>query len=92
MAEKTVHAVVSGKVQGVFFRDSTRIEAERLGLSGWVRNKGDGSVEALISGQESKVDQMVKWLYQGSPMSKVSGVEVEVAASPGNLDGFDIRY
>lgn len=92
MAEKCLHAVVSGRVQGVFFRDYTRSEAERLGVSGWVRNRSDGAVEVLISGEEHKVDQMVEWLYQGSPMSRVSSVEVDSAESPGDLRGFEIRY
>ncbi|MFP3982071.1 MAG: acylphosphatase [Desulfurivibrionaceae bacterium] len=92
MAEKSLHAVVSGRVQGVFFRDYTRSEAERLGVSGWVRNRSDGSVEVLISGEEHKVDQMVEWLYQGSPMSKVSSVEIDAVENPGELRGFEIRY
>lgn len=92
MAEKNVHAVVSGRVQGVFFRDYTRTEAERLGVSGWVRNKSDGSVEVLISGEEHKVDQMVEWLHQGPPMAKVSSVELESVDNPGILKAFEIRY
>lgn len=92
MAEKNVHAVVSGRVQGVFFRDYTRTEAERLGVSGWVRNKSDGSVEVLISGEEHKVDQMVEWLHQGPPMAKVSSVELETVDNPGSLKAFEIRY
>ncbi len=92
MAEKTVKAVVSGKVQGVFFRDYTRSEAQRLGVAGWVRNKKDGSVEILASGDEYRVDQLVEWLYQGSPNARVSSVEVKTAEKPGELKGFEVRY
>jgi len=92
MAEKSVHVLVKGKVQGVCFRDYTRSEARSLGVSGWVRNTRDGSVEALISGEEDKVDQMVKWLYQGSPMSRVSSVEIEDVEKPRDLTDFRIKY
>ncbi|MFO7762081.1 MAG: acylphosphatase [Thermodesulfobacteriota bacterium] len=92
MAEKNVHALVSGKVQGVFFRDYTKSEAERLGVSGWVRNKRDGSVEVFISGKADKVDQMVNWLYQGSPTSRVSGVKANTVEKDPGLIGFQIRH
>ena len=92
MTQKTIHAIVEGKVQGVFFRAYTRDEAEMLGLSGWVRNRPDGSVEALISGDARNVDRMLEWLETGSPMSKVSRVIIESGQQPSETKDFVIRY
>ena len=92
MTQKTIHAIVEGKVQGVFFRAYTRDEAERLGLSGWVRNRPDGSVEALISGDTRNVDRMLEWLATGSPMSHVSRVIIEPGQPPAETKDFLIRY
>lgn len=92
MTQKTIHVIVEGKVQGVFFRAYTRDEAEMLGLSGWVRNRPDGSVEALISGDARNVDRMLEWLETGSPMSKVSRVIIESGQQPSETKDFLIRY
>jgi acylphosphatase len=92
MTQKTIHAIVEGKVQGVFFRAYTRDEAERLGLSGWVRNRPDGSVEALISGDTRNVDRMLEWLETGSPMSHVSRIIIESGQPPAETKDFLIRY
>ncbi len=67
---------VTGRVQGVFFRDSTRREAERLGVTGWVRNRPDGSVEALICGSETQLATMRAWLAHGPPAARVDAIEV----------------
>ena len=58
-----VHVLVSGKVQGVFFRSSTKNMAEELGLSGWVRNLADGRVEALFEGKKEVVETMIEWIF-----------------------------
>jgi len=92
MTQKTIHAIVEGKVQGVFFRAYTRDEAERLGLSGWVRNRPDGSVEALISGDARNVDRMLEWLETGSPMSQVSRVIIKSGQQPSEVKDFFIKY
>ncbi len=89
-AAKTVHVVISGRVQGVWFRAWTRDQAGNLGLSGWVRNCFDGSVEAVFSGPADKVDLMVKACWTGSPMSNVSGVEVNNEIQT-PLPGFKFR-
>lgn len=68
--------VVSGRVQGVWFRDSCRHEADRLGLAGWVRNNRDGTVEAVFEGSEEAVGEMVGWCRVGSPRAVVEGVDV----------------
>jgi acylphosphatase len=92
MADRTIHAIIEGRVQGVYFRDHTRQEALRLGLQGWVRNLPNGAVEALITGEDAEVDQMIAWLHRGSPRSIVSRVIVTENAAPEELSGFSIRY
>jgi acylphosphatase len=92
MADKTIHAIIEGKVQGVYFRDSTRREAERLGLCGWVRNLPNGAVEALIAGENNKVDRMVTWLHRGSPKAIVSRVITTERAGTEEFSEFSIRY
>ncbi len=72
---KRIHAIVHGRVQGVFFRETTRQEAQKLGLCGWVRNMSDGSVETEFQGEEGAVKQLLVWLSQGSSMSQVARVE-----------------
>lgn len=72
---------VSGRVQGVFFRDSTQREATRLGLSGWVRNRVDGRVEVLASGDEADLIALEKWLKIGPQYAKVSDIETIVEGS-----------
>lgn len=85
-------AVVHGRVQGVFFRAYTQDEAVRLGLKGWVRNRPDGSVETVLEGEDSAVEQLVLWLHKGSPMSLVSGVVVTEENPVGEVGQFSIRY
>ncbi len=84
-----VHII--GNVQGVFFREYTRRRAETLGITGWVRNRSDGSVEALISGDESQTKKMLEWFYQGSPASSVYNVIIEETAYPPENNAFLIR-
>ena len=82
---------VSGQVQGVFFRDSTRERAEELGLAGWVRNMPDGRVEALFEGPSDRVREMVRWCEEGPSHAEVENVETEFEASRGDLTGFKVR-
>ena len=81
---------VTGRVQGVWFRGWTRAEAERLGLSGWVRNAADGSVEAVVAGPEAAVEAMVAALHRGPELARVDGVEV-TASEEAVPAGFEIR-
>ena len=93
MAEvKRVHVIVEGRVQGVFFRAYTRDEAVRLGLSGWVRNRFDGSVEALVEGEGTAVDKMLQWFHQGSPHSSVEKVNITEESPVGDTAPFEIHY
>ena len=92
MTLKTIHAIVEGRVQGVYFRDFTRQEARRLGLSGWVRNLEDGTVETLISGETALVNQMSVWLHRGSPLSRVSKVTITDVKEETIFSDFTIHY
>ena len=76
MAEVCKRALVEGKVQGVWFRGSTREQARKLGVNGWAKNLPDGRVEVLMCGSEEAVAQLQQWLHEGPPMASVSAVEV----------------
>jgi len=85
--------VVRGRVQGVFYRASTHERATKLGLLGWVRNCTDGAVELVACGDESQLEAIESWLWQGSPLARVEAVEVETAeALPSDFSDFGIRY
>jgi acylphosphatase len=86
------HVVISGRVQGVFFRAETQSAAQRLGVSGWVRNRSDGTVEAVFEGSETTVHKAVDWCWKGSPMSHVSDVRVQWEDYTGEFDNFSITY
>ena len=84
------HVYVSGRVQGVFFRDSTRRTAQALGVAGWVRNLSDGRVEAVFEGPSNQVDKAVEWTRHGPPHADVHDIEV-LDETPEGLDGFRVR-
>jgi acylphosphatase len=83
-------AVVYGRVQGVFFRDACRFEAERLDLGGWVRNRPDGTVEIEVEGPEEAVDSLLGWARLGPPRARVERVTVEDREPLGD-DAFRVR-
>lgn len=80
--EKTVQVRIEGRVQGVWYRGWTVQEAMKCGLAGWVRNRSDGSVEALFSGPKPIVDAMLEACWQGPPAAQVTRVTPIVAAAP----------
>jgi acylphosphatase len=80
--------VVSGRVQGVGFRYAIADEARSRGVKGWVRNRRDGSVEAMLAGTQADVAALIEWTRHGPPGARVSAVDVEPAE--GSFDGFDI--
>ena len=82
--------IASGRVQGVFFRDSVRRRAESLGVSGWARNRDDGTVEAAFEGAEEAVESMVSYCRQGPGRAEVAELEVS-EEEPEGEDGFRIR-
>ncbi|GJN29072.1 hypothetical protein PR202_gb17264 [Eleusine coracana subsp. coracana] len=92
-ARKAVHVVVKGRVQGVGFRDWTASTAESLGLAGWVCNRRDGTVEALLSGDPAMVDEMVsRRIPVGPPASAVTAVVPSPAEPVHPSTGFDIKF
>ena len=78
-----VRVVVTGRVQGVWFRDSCREQARSLRIAGFVRNRGDGAVEAEFEGPEAAVTRMVAWCREGPPRARVDDVQVEIVATVG---------
>jgi acylphosphatase len=86
----TLRFVVSGRVQGVFFRASTRAEATRLGLAGSAQNLDDGRVEVIATGPDAALDALERWLWQGPPSARVEAVSRETTAD-WHADGFQIR-
>lgn len=92
MERKRMHATVHGRVQRVAFREHTRREAERLGLSGWVRNLPDGTVEVVFEGAPEKVDLLLSWLAVGSPFSRVDQVDYNEETLQGENGPFVIKY
>ena len=87
---KAWHALVSGRVQGVYYRQSTREQAQRLGLAGWVRNLPDGRVELVAEGEAEALQQLADWLAQGPSEARVSAVALTEQPLQG-LKGFSIR-
>ena len=88
----TLHVFIRGRVQGVFFRESTRREAAALGLSGWVRNLPDGRVEALFAGPREPCERALAFVRRGPPAASVDGVEVEWRPADAPRGGsFEIR-
>jgi len=89
MVTRRLH--ISGRVQGVGFRYSMRHEAERRGVRGWVRNRADGSVEALLAGDAEAIEALTAWARQGPPGAKVTEVQVLPAAEDAVPEGFELR-
>ena len=87
---KAVEVRITGRVQGVNFRGWTRMEAERLGVEGWVRNETDGSVSALLVGRETSVEAMMDRLSAGPPAARVAGVSARPADPAAAQAGFRI--
>ena len=92
MSERCVRAVVSGRVQGVWFRESTRQCAEDLGLRGYVRNLPDGRVEAVLAGEGAAVAAALDFLREGPPLARVERVEIEEPHASRDHQGFRVRY
>ncbi|MDP2759725.1 MAG: acylphosphatase [Sideroxyarcus sp.] len=88
-SSKTLRLVMHGRVQGVWYRDSMRREAERLGVSGWVRNCSDGTVEAMVQGETGALAALVRWAHCGPQLAEVERVEVE--PGDGSYAGFEMR-
>ncbi len=90
--EGRVHATVRGRVQGVNFRYYTTRTARRLGLTGWVANRRDGTVETVAEGERSDLEAFVDFLHRGSPAATVEKVDVEWESPQDGFDSFRVRY
>lgn len=91
MGKRRVHILVSGKVQGVFYRATTKEVADRLGLTGWVRNLPDGRVEIVAEGEEDALKNLISWCWEGPPLARVDNVEVRWEPYRGEYDSFSVR-
>jgi len=92
MSEKArIFMIIKGRVQGVFFRYKTQQEAQKLGLNGWVKNNGDGSVEILAEGDKDKLEELIEWCKEGPRSAQVEKVEVKWQKYVGEVEGFEIR-
>ena len=89
-SRKTLHLTIHGRVQGVLFRDSMRREARKLAVAGWVRNCAGGAVEAVVHGDASAVDAIVRWAHRGPDRASVGKVDIEPAE--GVYTGFEILF
>jgi acylphosphatase len=92
MADARAHVYISGRVQGVVFRESMRREAEARGVSGWVRNLPDGRVEAILEGEESDVHRIVQWCSRGPSRARVDDVRSDWEPFAGEFEDFQIRF
>lgn len=86
-----LHLLISGRVQGVWFRESMRQEALKQGVTGWVRNLPDGRVEAVVCGENEAVGRLLEWTREGPPLAKVSCVEIAEFIPENVFSGFEKR-
>jgi len=92
MKKVRAHVLITGRVQGVFFRSSARSEASRSKVTGWIRNKWNGDVEAVFEGEEDAVRKMINWCHKGPPGALVENVEVKWEEYKEEFNTFFIRY
>jgi acylphosphatase len=86
------HLLIRGRVQGVCYRMETKYAADRIGVFGWVRNKRDGRVEALVEGKKEQVETLIRWCEKGPPAARVYDVEVSWEPYRGEFASFDVTY
>jgi len=86
------HVVITGRVQGVFFRASTAEKADELGLTGWVKNTAEGCVEAVFEGDEPAVNKMLAWCRKGPALAHVTKVQATMEPFSGEFEKFSIRF
>lgn len=91
-AQKRLHVLVSGVVQGVFFRAHTRNTAQNLDLVGWVRNLSDGRVEITAEGGTDKLQELIQWCHEGPRHARVDTVDVTWHEATGEFETFEVRY
>lgn len=92
MERARAHLLISGRVQGVFYRSFTEDVAHSLGLKGWVKNCGDGKVEAVFEGKKEDIEKAISLCYKGPPAARVSNIDVRWKDFKGEFDTFSTRY
>ena len=92
MENVRAHLIISGYVQGVFFRAYTQEKAAMLGLKGWVKNNHDGTVEAVFEGERGGVEEMIRWCHKGPTGARVSNAMIEWGDYTGEFRDFSISY
>ena len=90
--KRRAHFVISGRVQGVCYRMYAQDEAQRLGLTGWIRNCEGGDVELVAEGEDAALRQLLEWCRHGPPHARVTGVQEAYAEAGGSFDSFEITY
>ncbi len=92
MVQKRIHIFVTGRVQGVFFRQSTRVMAIKNNVNGWVRNLDDGRVEIVAEGENENINNLVTWCETGPANSRVDNFHLIEENSTGEFENFDVKY
>ncbi len=91
MANIRAEVLISGRVQGVWFRQSTKNTADNHRVRGWCRNNPDGSVEAVLEGEEAAVTALIEWCKRGPENARVDHLQVDLKPATGEFDGFKVR-
>jgi len=89
---KQIMLIIHGRGQMVFFRDSTRRQAKKLGLAGWVSNQEDGTVKVVAEGEQENLEKLIKWCYNGPNIAKVDKIDIQWQKATGQFEKFEIRY
>ena len=92
MIQKRIHIFITGRVQGVFFRQSTRVMAIKNNVNGWVRNLDDGRVEIVAEGEKQNIDNLTTWCKTGSANSRVDEFELSEENYTDEFENFEVRY
>ena len=92
MSEKRYHLIVSGRVQGVLYRYTSKLRADKLDIFGWVQNREDGTVEIVCQGEDQKVDQFIQWCKRGPWLAKVKDIQITEEKVKKEFSFFAIRY
>jgi acylphosphatase len=92
MAKKQLYVVMRGRVQGVFFRGQTKERAKELGITGWIRNNPDGTVEAMFEGEELVLERMLMWCRKGPDLAEVAQVQAKYLPNRNEFRDFKILY
>ncbi len=83
---------IQGRVQGVFFRQSAKIKARKIGVFGWIKNLPDGRIEAVFEGDKEKVEKMIEWSKKGTIIANVKALDIKEEKYKGEFNNFDLRF